>query len=569
MTAASWRESHRDESRGRKRILLGLLALIGVVGVLAWVIHAADADDTVHEFATLGWAIGFVILIHIVVIACDGIAWHALLRARPSAALLDFIWARWVREATNLLLPVAQIGGEVGGARILALRGLPAEAAGGSVILDKLAEALSQIPFTLMGLGLVLAMYGDSQLIRTIALALAVGIVGITAVVLARHADWLRAAARRLAAGVARSGRPIYRRLERFLRAMHAIYAPDRFAAAACWHLLGWIVGTGEVWLALALMGQPISPAAALALESLGQAITALGFMVPAALGVQEGAYVAVGAVLGLPLETALALSLVKRVRQIVVGVPALCSWQILELRQLLAAAVVGTDAPDRVPSSDSNSYARRVVRALVRPFAGTGLTPNAMTWLRIVTGLAACAACAIGAPLWNRWAALLWLASVFLDRGDGEFARLTGRCTEHGRRIDYWGDLVVNAAIFSAVGINLRHAALGHWSIPIGVAATLAIATASILAEALELGIGQKTMPSRHGFDLDDILFVLVPILWFGYLMPLLIGGLVGGLAATLYIHRRLAQLSPLHGGADGTAPDDLSQLPPPPLMS
>jgi archaetidylinositol phosphate synthase len=420
-----------------------------------------------------------------------------------------------------------------------------------------------------MGLGLVLAMYGDSQLIRTIALALAVGIVGITAVVLARHADWLRAAARRLAAGVARSGRPIYRRLERFLRAMHAIYAPDRFAAAACWHLLGWIVGTGEVWLALALMGQPISPAAALALESLGQTITALGFMVPAALGVQEGAYVAVGAVLGLPLETALALSLVKRVRQIVVGVPALCSWQILELRQLLAAAVVGTDAPDRVPSSDSNSYARRVVRALVRPFAGTGLTPNAMTWLRIVTGLAACAACAIGAPLWNRWAALLWLASVFLDRGDGEFARLTGRCTEHGRRIDYWGDLVVNAAIFSAVGINLRHGALGHWSILIGVAATLAIATASILAEALELGIGQKTVPSRHGFDLDDILFVLVPILWLGYLMPLLIGGLVGGIAATLYVHHRLAQLSPVHGGADGTAPDDLSQLPPAPLMS
>jgi hypothetical protein len=100
-------------------------------------------------------------------------------------------------------------------------------------------------------------------------------------------------------------------------------------------------------------------------------------------------------------------------------------------------------------------------------------------------------------------------------------------------------------------------------------VAATLAIATASILAEALELGIGQKTVPSRHGFDLDDILFVLVPILWLGYLMPLLIGGLVGGIAATLYVHHRLAQLSPVHGGADGTAPDDLSQLPPAPLMS
>ena len=67
----------------------------------------------------------------------------------------------------------------------------------------------------------------------------------------------------------------------------------------------------------------------------------------------------------------------------------------------------------------------------------------------------------------------------------------------------------------------------------------------AGILAEALELRIGQRTVPSRHGFDSDDILFVLVPILWLGYLMPLLIGAAIGGSVAVLYIWHRLSRLS------------------------
>ena len=99
--------------------------------------------------------------------------------------------------------------------------------------------------------------------------------------------------------------------------------------------LSGWIVGTGEVWLALYFLGEPVSIKYALLLESLGQAIRAAAFLLPCALGVQEGGYLLLGGVLGLSPEVSLALSLTKRVREILLGTPGLILWQISEGRHL------------------------------------------------------------------------------------------------------------------------------------------------------------------------------------------------------------------------------------------
>ena len=70
------------------------------------------------------------------------------------------------------------------------------------------------------------------------------------------------------------------------------------------------------------------------AIESLLFAIRNAAFMVPSALGVQEGAYALLGPLFGLPAEAALALSLLKRARDITVGVPTLLSWQLAEGRR-------------------------------------------------------------------------------------------------------------------------------------------------------------------------------------------------------------------------------------------
>ena len=108
-------------------------------------------------------------------------------------------------------------------------------------------------------------------------------------------------------------------------------------------HLAAWIALAGEAWLALHLLGAPRGFAAVIILESLVYALRSLGFAIPNALGVQEGSYVMVGALLAVSPEMALALSLLKRARDIAIGVPTLLLWQAMEARRL---NVPGTEIP-------------------------------------------------------------------------------------------------------------------------------------------------------------------------------------------------------------------------------
>jgi uncharacterized membrane protein YbhN (UPF0104 family) len=88
--------------------------------------------------------------------------------------------------------------------------------------------------------------------------------------------------------------------------------------------LLGWLVGSGEVYLILQLIHQPAGWVNCLLLESLGQAIRGAAFAIPGALGVQEGGYLLLAPLVGLPPDAALALSLSKRARELLLGLPGL-----------------------------------------------------------------------------------------------------------------------------------------------------------------------------------------------------------------------------------------------------
>jgi uncharacterized membrane protein YbhN (UPF0104 family) len=104
--------------------------------------------------------------------------------------------------------------------------------------------------------------------------------------------------------------------------------------------LVGWLVGTGEVYLITILLGTPVSWRDALLLESLGQAVRGAGFAIPGALGVQEGGYLLLAPLAGLAPDAALALSLAKRARELLLGLPGLI---YLHLATRDAASTAGT----------------------------------------------------------------------------------------------------------------------------------------------------------------------------------------------------------------------------------
>jgi hypothetical protein len=73
----------------------------------------------------------------------------------------------------------------------------------------------------------------------------------------------------------------------------------------------------------------------AVALESLGMAARGAGFAIPGSLGVQEAGFILVGSLTGVPAEQAVALSMVKRVRELIFGLAGLGAWQWEEGRRL------------------------------------------------------------------------------------------------------------------------------------------------------------------------------------------------------------------------------------------
>jgi archaetidylinositol phosphate synthase len=184
------------------------------------------------------------------------------------------------------------------------------------------------------------------------------------------------------------------------------------------------------------------------------------------------------------------------------------------------------------------DSWTHKIARVCILPLVNTPVTPNHLTAVRLASGVAACAAFAVGTREWDIWGGWLWLFSAFLDRADGELARVSGKTSPWGHKFDMITDTLVTSLFFLGAGIGLRVTELGHWAIVAGVMATLGVLAAEYLAEQIDkMGkdSGDKAYPGIWGFDFDDILYLFAPVMWLGWQMPFVVGAAVGAPAFAL----------------------------------
>jgi len=190
------------------------------------------------------------------------------------------------------------------------------------------------------------------------------------------------------------------------------------------------------------------------------------------------------------------------------------------------------------------NTWIHRLVRPLTRVLAHTAVTPNQLTTLRLLTGLGAAAAYAIGESLWTFLGGFLFLLSMALDRADGELARATGATTEWGHRFDLICDAIVNAGLFIGIGIGLRASTLGLWSIPLGLLAGLSVAVILWLVIQMEIRKGKSgpAFEGAAGFDPDDTILAVPIAMWLGWEEFLLVAAAIGtpGFAVFAYLRFR-----------------------------
>ncbi|MHB1513126.1 MAG: lysylphosphatidylglycerol synthase domain-containing protein [Acidiferrobacter sp.] len=312
----------------------GLLGLAAA----AFLFARHDPARILRLVAFAGFGMLWLVPVRLAAITASAEGWRALFLKPTTVSLALLTWLAFVRNAINTLLPVAHVGGEVAAVRSLMGRGVPASIAIAGIVVEITVSLFAQMGFTLLGIGLLLSYVGTAPLIQRLwwglALAVPVGLVFVLLQCRSRPFTRLHRALSRLSSASGMTARDAQAVDDRLV----ALYG--RFGAlmrCTFWQVVSLLGGACEFWVILWLLHEPASPRLALLLESLTQALQSAAFMVPGALGVQEGGLILIGAAAGFSADTALAISAVRRVRQIGLSLPVLWVWLHGERKRRLA----------------------------------------------------------------------------------------------------------------------------------------------------------------------------------------------------------------------------------------
>jgi putative membrane protein len=313
------------------KIALYIGALVGIA-LLVLLAVRIDLAAMVHVLTLAGWPLLWLLPYRAFYFLPYAIGWAILLRGvegASNAGLGYLFWVVTVREGIDRLLPVASVGGGVVGVRLLRWRGLPAAQVGASIIVEILLTLFALYLFFVVG---VLLLFHGADSVREhsrllLALVVTLPVPLGTAWLLLYGSRFLLGlvGVDSLSEGVASLDRAIRASLRR-----HRALLATGFLQFA-----GLLSGSFEIWFVLRLFGHPVDWRAAIVVESLTQAVRHIAFVIPAGLGVQEAALVVFGRTFGIDAELALAVSMAKRVREVLLGVVSLLSWQWMEGRQI------------------------------------------------------------------------------------------------------------------------------------------------------------------------------------------------------------------------------------------
>ncbi|HTC50578.1 MAG TPA: lysylphosphatidylglycerol synthase domain-containing protein [Steroidobacteraceae bacterium] len=313
-----------------------IAGLAGLVLLTVLVVHT-DLPALLRTWRLASPALLWLIPYRLIFFALYAIGWRAMLRPFDRQGRADFgyvLLATMVREGVDRLLPVASLGGSVVGVRVMRWRGLAIAPVSATIIVEILLTLIALYLFGALATLILLGSQPGDHLRVVVVLALSLPIP-VVSLLLLRYGSVFQRVQRLLRPLVGLTGTDTAESLDAELRACLGRVATLLLAGSL--QFVALVSASFEIWWALRLFEHPVSASASIMLEGLTQAVRHLAFIVPAGLGVQEAALVLFGHALGISTELALAVSAVKRAREILCGVPPLLWWQLQETRRLRA----------------------------------------------------------------------------------------------------------------------------------------------------------------------------------------------------------------------------------------
>lgn len=180
----------------------------------------------------------------------------------------------------------------------------------------------------------------------------------------------------------------------------------------------------------------------------------------------------------------------------------------------------------------------QRLARVLVKPLTRTAVTPNQITTLSLICGVGGGGLMALGGTAMG-WGALLYVLAQFIDHMDGELARATGQTSVFGHYYDHVAGGVFEFTMFTGLGLGLQHAAfapfglnaLDPWAAALGFVAAVSVGVTVTIRMAIFQRFGRDAIdqPDWGGFEIEDIMYIVGPLAWFGGLDVFLLLAAIG----------------------------------------
>lgn len=335
-------------------IILFFLGLTLLIGGAVWV----GMDSIVQSFSSVGIK-GLLILSswQVIVILLLSYAWHVIC---PDIGMLRLIWARFLRESAATCLPFSQVGGILLSIRAVCFRGyryiknpkdLSIAHAVSSNIVDITTETLGQIVFIIVGICfLIIGQYHETlqnitvpgtklNLKWFIIIGIFFLLIGSISLIWSQRqgSALIKKLVNFLSKNIAQQWEDqVNANADSFQNSINQIWSNPKNVLLSCIiHLIGWLAGAIGTWLCYKFLGASINIQEAVIIEAFVCVALSIGFLVPASVGIQEGAYVLLGSIFGIDPHLSFSLSLLRRARDILIGVPTLLLWQITEIHYL------------------------------------------------------------------------------------------------------------------------------------------------------------------------------------------------------------------------------------------
>jgi phosphatidylglycerophosphate synthase len=146
-----------------------------------------------------------------------------------------------------------------------------------------------------------------------------------------------------------------------------------------------------------------------------------------------------------------------------------------------------------------------------------TAITPNHITTLSLILGLAGSMFFAWGQGVAPLWGATLVTVARFIDHMDGELARQSGKASPFGAMYDSMTGSACYATMFLGMGYAEWARGAGDWVIWFAVIATILIVINMLMQVKVEnwSGTAPDPYPQLGRVQVEDGIYLILPIIW------------------------------------------------------